>query len=163
MKRYFALLFALAWLAALVLLGLGLWLPAIRIVRMRLFAGEYSLLGTVGLLWQTHQWFLALLIGLFTVVTPALKLVVLGWLWAIRHRAMTHAWRMIGVIDTLGKWSMLDVLVVAILVVTLQGGFWVRAQPRAGLWLFAAATLLTMLMSSLARRLMQPREPAPPP
>ena len=145
------LVLAFVWSATVALLVLGLSLPAIRIVRLRLFSGDHSIVGSVGLLAEGGQWLLAAVIGLFSVVVPAVKLGLLVWLWFAGGGA--HAGRVVRAIDALGKWSMLDVLVVAVLVVTLQGGFWVRADPRPGLWLFAAATLLTMLLSGLVRRL----------
>jgi paraquat-inducible protein A len=143
----------LAWSATVALLLFGLTLPAIRIVRLRLFSGDHSIVGSVGLLADGGQWFLAAVIGLFSVVVPAVKLGLLAWLWFAGGGAQGHAGRVVRAIDAHGKWSMLDVLVVAVLVVTLQGGFWVRAEPRPGLWLFAAATFFTMLLSGLVRRL----------
>jgi paraquat-inducible protein A len=146
-----SLVLALVWSVTVALLVFGLSLPAIRIVRLRLFSGDHSIVGSVGLLAEGGQWALAAVIGVFSVVVPAVKLLLLAWLWFAGTHG--HAGRVVRMIDALGKWSMLDVLVVAVLVVTLQGGFWVRAEPQPGLWLFAGATLLTMLLSGLVRRL----------
>ena len=153
---------ASAWGVAVLLLAAGLVVPAIRIVRLRLFGGDHSILGSVGLLWDGGQWYLAAIIGLFSVVVPWLKLGLLAWLWFAPPPAHDGSHRLAGWVDALGKWSMLDVLVVAVLVVCLQGGFWVRADPLAGVWLFAAATLVTMVLSGWVRRLaMRPESKGP--
>lgn len=154
---------AAAWGIAVILLGAGLIVPAIRIVRLRLFGGDHSIVGSVALLWDGGQWFLAIVIGLFSVVVPWLKLGLLAWLWFATPPARGGPHRIAGWVDAFGKWSMLDVLVVAVLVVCLQGGFWVRADALAGVWLFASATLLTMVLGGWIRRLAAGRESKGPP
>ena len=56
----------------------------------------------------------------------------------------------------LGKWSMLDVFVVAILIVLVKLGPLAKIQPQQGVYWFAAAILLSMITSmyidSLARK-----------
>ena len=65
---------------------------------------------------------------------------------ARRHRLM----RAIG---GLGKWSMLDVLALALVVVTMRQGFWVSATLRPALYLFAGAVVLAMLLTGWVTRL----------
>jgi uncharacterized paraquat-inducible protein A len=47
---------------------------------------------------------------------------------------------------------MLDVLVVAIAVASMQTGFLVRLRPEAGIYLFGASTLLGTLLTWLIDR-----------
>ena len=94
-----SLVLALVWATTVALLVLGLSLPAIRIVRLRLFSGDHSIVGSVGLLADGGQWFLAAVIGLFSVVVPAVKLGLLVWLWFAGGGA--HAGRVVrAIVDT---------------------------------------------------------------
>jgi paraquat-inducible protein A len=47
----------------------------------------------------------------------------------------------------LGKWSMLDVFVVAIVIVAVKFGLMAKAEPRAGVYVFGAAILLSMFLT----------------
>ena len=61
-----------------------------------------------------------------------------------------------GWLEVLGRWSMLDVFVVAIIVVIAKSGGALEARPQIGIYLFASAVLASLLMTyqlrSLARR-----------
>ena len=60
----------------------------------------------------------------------------------------------------LGKWSMLDVFIVAIMIVLVKLGPLARVEPRSGVYVFAAAIgmsmLTTMYIDHLARQLVPP-------
>jgi paraquat-inducible protein A len=47
-----------------------------------------------------------------------------------------------------GKWSMLDVFVVALLVVSVKLGAMAEARVEIGIYAFAASVILTMLLSA---------------
>lgn len=49
---------------------------------------------------------------------------------------------------TYSKWSMLDVFVVALLVVTLKLGAMAQAKVEFGIYAFASSVLITMLVSN---------------
>ena len=50
-------------------------------------------------------------------------------------------------IETLGKWSMLDVFVVALLLVSLKLGALAKVEVHYGLYFFTASVILTMALS----------------
>ena len=93
---------------------------------------------------------LALLLFLFSVLLPTLKtLVALLTLFSRSHSLSLHGLRLS---RHLGKWSMADVFVVALLVVffsTDQPGGLTHAEIQAGLWFFAAYVLLSLVGSQL--------------
>jgi paraquat-inducible protein A len=60
--------------AATLSLALGMVLPLIRVERFFVFADEPSLIGMIQGLWQEGDWGLSLIIALFSVVFPCLKL-----------------------------------------------------------------------------------------
>ena len=87
----------------------------------------------------------------FSVVLPYAKLALLAWVW--RRGRPSGSRKALDLVEALGRWSLLDVLVVALAVVTLQGNFFVRTRLEPGLYLFAAAALLSMALSAWTRRL----------
>lgn len=135
---------ALIILAA-VFLPLGLMLPVLETTRLWVFKDSYSLIDTVRGLIDSGEIALALLIGTFSIFTPTLKLVLVTWLHLSNPRGNTGLARWV---ERLGKWSLTDVLVIAVLIVVWSGtGLQLTTQP--GLWFFALSAILLMLASGL--------------
>ena len=93
------------------------------------------------------HFFLFVVILLFSVLFPVAKLTLCGRIWfkgvtAERQAAWTH-WLAVA-----GKWSMLDVLVVSLLVVILKLGDMVAVQVHLGVLFFAASVILSMLITA---------------
>ncbi len=140
---------SIVWVIAAVALVTGLALPAVRVTRFRLVDETLSVLSGVADLWRDGSWPLAIVIGLFSVAFPVAKLALAVWLWFAPYarRSALHALA-VGA----GKWSMLDVLVVAIVVASLQSGFLVRLRPEIGIYLFGTSTLLATFLTWLIDR-----------
>src|SRR6185369_2334442 len=98
-------------LATIAALTMGLLLPAISIVQVHLFETRYSILGGLQALWRDHQWLAFAAILAFSVIFPYAKLLLLGVLWLLPRGPRDG--RTLFLLEALGKWSMLDVLVVA--------------------------------------------------
>lgn len=139
----------IVWAVAAGTLAAGLALPAVRVTRLRLVDETLSVLSGIGDLWQGGSWPLAIVIALFSVAFPVAKLVLAAWLWFAPHgrHGVLH-----GLTAGAGKWSMLDVLVVAIVVASMQGGFLVRLRPEIGIYLFGASTLIATVLTRLIDR-----------
>lgn len=135
----------------LLALTAGLLLPALTVTELRLFDTVYSVLGGLEALRKAGDWLLFALILAFSILLPYAKLGLLAWVWRGGRPAGSH--RALELIEALGRWSLLDVLVVALAVVTLQGNFFVRTRLEPGVYLFAAAALLSMGLSAWTRRL----------
>ncbi len=136
------------------LLLLGLSLPILNVEKMVLWKNSYSVFtGIVGL-WEQHEYLLAAVLFFFSFVFPVAKLTVLAVVWYVRlpeaRRATALRW-----LGLLGKWSMLDVFVVAILIVAVKLGPLAQVQPKPGIYFFCAGILgsmvTTMLVEQLAR------------
>ncbi len=128
-----------------VFLPLGLTLPVLETTRFWFFKDSYSLIDTVRGLYGSGEIALAFLIALFSLVTPALKLILVTWLHIgdPHQRPGLSQW-----VERLGKWSLTDVLVVAVLIVVWSGtGLQLTTQP--GLWFFAASAVMLMVASGL--------------
>lgn len=55
-----------------------------------------------------------------------------------------------------GRWAMLDVLVVAVLIVTVKLGMIASIEIHWGFYVFASAVLLIMLLTHRVARLIEP-------
>jgi paraquat-inducible protein A len=102
-------------------------------------------------LWDDDLFALAAIVFTASFLVPLLKLVGLArLLWAARRpaadRRRTRALlRLYGAIDFIGRWSMLDVFLVAFLCGAVRFGALASVQPRPGVAAFAAVVVLTML------------------
>lgn len=103
------------------------------------------------------DWPLALIIFLASVVIPLLKVSTLGYLLisvqcrsTIRPRERARLYR---ITEFIGRWSMVDVFVVAILTALVHMGALVEVAPGWGATAFAGVVILTML----AARTFDPR------
>jgi len=130
--------------------SLLLYFPAnlLPILRVESFAGTQSstILGGVIQFWQEEDYPVAVIIFVASVLIPVLKIIAIIWLclaassgW--RPRGMTRLYR---VTEFVGRWSMVDVFVVAILVGVVQLGSTISIHPGAGALSFAAVVVLTM-------------------
>jgi paraquat-inducible protein A len=123
----------------------------VTVTRLGLFDSPLSMVGGLGELWRDGSYTLLALILLFSVALPYCKLALLAWLVLSRRRSERRR-RLLSLIAAVGRWSMLDVLALAMVVLTLRGGFWVRASLAPGLYLFAGAVILAMLLTAWATR-----------
>lgn len=104
--------------------------------------------GIIGL-WQDGMWGIAAIVFVASILIPLLKLVGLGWLLFAARRGGTHnsraLTRLYAALDFIGRWSMLDVFLVAFLAGAVQFGALATIEPRTGIVAFAAAVVLTVL------------------
>ncbi len=132
----------------LLLLVAGLFAPIITLNKFILIENTFSVFsGTVELL-KEGQLFLFILIAGFSIVVPLLKLAVLHTLLTSKETAAKNIDRYLHWMHLYGKWSMLDVFVVAVLVVAVKLGAIASVEMRYGLYLFAAAVVLTMVVTA---------------
>ena len=108
---------------------------------------ETIMSGVVSLL-KADMWPLALLIFVASIFIPIAKLLVLGFLlisvqlrsqWLPRER--TELYR---VTEFIGRWSMIDIFVIGILVALVQFGNTATVEPGIGALSFACVVILTM-------------------
>jgi paraquat-inducible protein A len=103
------------------------------------------------------DWPLALIIFLASVVIPLLKVSTLAYLLISVHRRSTirprERTRLYRITEYIGRWSMVDVFVVAILTALVHMGALVNVEPGWGATAFAGVVILTMI----AARTFDPR------
>ena len=126
----------------------GILLPLIQVERLFVFTDEPSLIGIVSGLWDEGDMLLATMIALFSLVFPAVKLLLLH-LTAYSPQRAAH---IPGWFRALANWSMLDVILVALVIFAAKTSGVATAFTRPGLWFFAASVLLTATASALTKR-----------
>jgi paraquat-inducible protein A len=129
--------------------GLGVTLPLIEVERLFVFTDEPSLVGIVAGLWQEDDILLSIIIALFSLVFPAAKLGLLHVGAYAEHdaRPLIPSW-----FRALSNWSMLDVVLVALVVFAAKTSGVATAFTRPGLWFFAGSVVLTAVASALLKR-----------
>ena len=132
--------------ASLVLLLVGLSLPLAKVEKMVFWRTDYSVFKGVASLWEESQYALAAILFFFSIVFPLTKLSALGVIWNVRL-AEARRQQVLWWLGMLGKWSMLDVFVVAILIVLVKTGPLAKIEAQAGLYVFCAAIILSMITS----------------
>ncbi len=132
----------------LVFLIPGLVAPIITLTKFLLIENTFSILsGTIQLL-KEGQVFLFVLITGFSIIIPLLKIVVLFRLLSINKINASNLDKYLHWMHLYGKWSMLDVFVVAVLVVTVKLGAIANVEMHYGLYFFSAAVILTMIITA---------------
>lgn len=137
---------ALAVIAAALAFPLGLTLPLLTLDRLYVFTEEPTLLQVVAGLWENGDTALAVVVGLASIAFPALKLV---WL-QFGVAGVTGPW--LRHLHALGRWSMMDVLVVALVVFGAKTSGLAEAVTRPGLWFYAASTVAAAVAALMIER-----------
>lgn len=132
-------------LAAAAALLAGWLLPVMTVRTLLVFYDEVSILtGAVRLL-EGGDVALFVLIVLFTVVLPVGKLVFAWLAWSRLKVGDPRVRRALHWIEVVGRWSMLDVFVIALLVVVIKLSLISDVEIHAGLYVFIAAVVLSMI------------------
>ena len=136
-------------LAALIFYLPANLLPVMHTTALGNGGGDSTILEGVAQFWRSGAWDIAALIFVASVAVPCTKFLVLGLLlvtaqlhsdWARRERAALYR-----LVETIGYWSMLDVLVVALVAALVQFKALSSARPRVGILFFGFVVILTML------------------
>lgn len=110
---------------------------------------ESTILGGVWQMVEAGSYLVAAVIFFASIVIPVAKIGVLGWLCYVVHKAPTMSaqkrMRWYRIVEFIGRWSMIDVFVVAIMVALIQAGILLSIQPGPAALAFAAVVVLTML------------------
>nr|WP_156886209.1 paraquat-inducible protein A [Halomonas sp. GT] len=108
-----------------------------------------TIIGGVVQLMQMGSWPVAAVIFVASVIVPVGKLFALIWLcMVIKHSNELNAQsrtRLYRITEFIGRWSMVDVFVVAILVALIRAGSLMSITPGPAALAFAAVVVLTML------------------
>lgn len=122
-------------------------LPILRTTSLGTTRDDTIVSGVLGL-WSTGSWPLALLVFVASILVPCLKFLILGflvwsthrgWRWGLHDRSVLYR-----LIEYVGRWSMLDIFVVTLMVTLVQLRGIAIIHAGAGAPAFAAVVVLTM-------------------
>jgi paraquat-inducible protein A len=147
--RYGSLARVWALLATATLLYIPANVLPVMTVR-RLGRGVAStIINGVGELAAAHLWPLALLVLLASIIVPMAKLVSLVVLLILTHRKSDARLKMrtqlFRFVHFIGRWSMIDIFMLATLVGVVQLGFLSTILPNLGAAAFCSVVLITMV------------------
>ena len=142
-------------IAAFLLFATGIFFPFFHVTKFWMFHDAVSVFGGILTLFHEGEYFLFAVLTLFTLVFPCAKLGLLAIIWMERAHNLTRVHRLHQRVEVLGKWSMLDVFVVAILIVALKSAAVAELHIGAGLYLFTFSVIATQLASVLVARMLQ--------
>ncbi|MFK3797067.1 MULTISPECIES: paraquat-inducible protein A [unclassified Pseudomonas] len=138
---------------AFLIAGLIFYIPAnvlpVMFTTLLGSASENTIMSGVIEFAESGSWDIAILIFIASVLVPCIKFVVLGMLlvtcqrrsqWAMRERSRLYRF-----IELIGYWSMLDVLVVALVAALVQFRGLSTIEPRLGILFFGLVVVMTML------------------
>jgi paraquat-inducible protein A len=138
---------------AFLVAALFLYVPAnvLPVMYTSLFGkgGDSTIMNGVAGFWHDGSYGIALVIFVASIAVPCTKFLVLGLLLTTSRRrsarAMRERARLYRLVEWVGYWSMLDVVVVAVVSALVKFQALSDIEPRIGILFFGATVILTML------------------
>jgi paraquat-inducible protein A len=96
------------------------------------------------------SWGIAIVVFLASILIPLLKLLILFYL-SLTAKSGQHPYfktKLFHIVESVGRWSMLDIFLLAVLVAVVKLSHWTKVTPELGSWLFLSVVIFTMLASS---------------
>jgi len=139
------------WLVILTITSIlfitGLFLPMMTLTKLLIFKDTISVASGIYTLLTKGHIFLFILVAGFSVVLPLLKLILLFQVLLHNQIKTQKQKRLLKLMHDYGRWGMLDVFVVALLIVTVKLEAIASIEIHSGLYVFGAAVLLIMLIT----------------
>jgi paraquat-inducible protein A len=143
---------SLQWTLALLITSIMLYLPAniMPIMVTEMLGSKYpsTILAGVILLWSEGSYPVAMVIFIASIMVPTLKMIAIAWLcWDAKGHGRRDSERMhliYEVVEFVGRWSMIDVFVIAVLSALVRMGGLMNIYPAMGALMFAFVVILTM-------------------
>ena len=150
LTRIQRILVQLLLLSSLALLLIGVFSPLIQLTQFWFFTNQTSLAMAIVQLFEHGEWLLAGIVAVFSVVFPIIKTLFTLVLVSFSNSQVTP--KQLRFLAQLGKWSMLDVFIVALIVTAAKLGALAEAEVQYGLYLLFASTLLNLCISVFLER-----------
>lgn len=143
---------SLQWTLALLVTSVVLYIPAnllpIMVTEVLGNPMDSTIMAGVILLWSDGSYPVALVIFIASIMVPTLKMIAIAWLcidaqgYGRRDGEKMHL--IYEVVEFVGRWSMIDVFVIAVLSALVRMGRLMSIYPATGALLFAMVVILTM-------------------
>jgi len=132
---------------SLLLLGIGVFAPLMTLSKFYLFQNHVSLFIALEDLIVQSEWLLFVIILVFSIIFPIVKTLFLFLVLNTGTDRKPVRRRYMNWLSHIGKWSMLDVFVLALLLVTVKLDVIADVQIHYGIYAFSASVFLTMLIT----------------
>ncbi|WP_067210200.1 paraquat-inducible protein A [Marinomonas aquimarina] len=141
------------WTWALLFTAVLLYLPAnflpIMTTRFLGVDSPSTIVGGVITLWHHESYMIAAIIFIASILVPMFKMLAIGYLnYSVQTNSRASIKQRYGlyrITEMMGRWSMIDVFVVAILAGLVQLGSTMSVYPGSAVIAFCAVVVLTML------------------
>ncbi|KEA52522.1 paraquat-inducible membrane protein A [Mangrovibacter sp. MFB070] len=159
---------SLQWTMALLFTSVMLYFPAniLPIMITDLLGSKLpsTIIAGVVLLWSEGSYPVALVIFIASIMVPTLKMIAIGWLCldakGFIQRDSERMHLVYEVVEFVGRWSMIDVFVIAVLSALVRMGSLMNIYPAMGALMFALVVILTMFAAmTFDPRLIWDRKP----
>jgi paraquat-inducible protein A len=100
-------------------------------------------------LMKQRSYTVAVIVFLASILIPCVKLLILFYLSLTGHNGSHTDFKkgLYNFVEAIGRWSMLDIFLLAIFVALVKLGHWATVTPEKGSLLFALVVVFTMLAS----------------
>ena len=141
------------WLKVLLLVTFsffiaGVFSPIITLAKFVFVENTFSVFSGIVELLQEDKYFLFFIIACFSLLLPLMKMAVILKLLMTKTTETPKLKKFLHWMHVYGKWSMLDVFIVAVLVVVVKLGPIASVEMHYGLYFFAISVVLTMLLTA---------------
>lgn len=135
----------LLYISSVIFFILGLYYP---IMGTKIFLGlkkdSSYLIGTIDYFYTEKEYFIGTILLLFSLLLPALKFIVVGL--RLLPISSVHLKKVSFFLDTINKWAMLDVFVVALVIVNMKmDTILIKTKLEIGTTFFALSIVLLMI------------------
>ena len=137
--------FSFLIIVATVFFALGVMLPAIRFTTVFVWTNQHSVATIIWALWKNEEFFLCFVIFMFSIFFPFLKLFYLLTLVTSPDMPAEFRTKSISAMEWLGRYSMTDVMVLALMIFYVNASGYTEASVLPGIYFFAASAIMTML------------------
>ena len=138
-------------LIAAVSFGLGIYLPIFTLNKLLVFEESFSIIGGVITLLEEEEYLLGIFLLAFSIVMPILKMLfLLLALLTQNYRAKQKKY--VTKLVKIGKWSMADVFVIAIIASTVKFSGLATVDVHEGLIFFSLSVGLSLLITHVILR-----------
>jgi paraquat-inducible protein A len=137
-------------------LALGITLPLMRFETLYVFDSAPSLIDIVTSLAEDGDWALAAIVFLVSILFPIVKLLVIAA--EATGLPVDPEGPVARALPQLARWSLMDVLIVALVIVAAKTGGFVTALSQPGLWFYLLSALTAVLAHMASGRMRRLRD-----
>lgn len=148
---------SLQWTMALLITAVILYIPAnVLPIMVTVALGDTfssTILSGVISMWNDGSYPVAMIIFIASILIPCLKIIAIAWLCLYAkgkgRRDSEHMHLMYEAVEFVGRWSMIDIFVIAVLTALVRMGNLMGVYPDIGALFFALVVILTMISATL--------------